>query len=44
MDAKKMIYVHNDLLKEEKTKGNFHKNSLIEAYKKFDKIVIAKKE
>ena len=42
MDAKKMIYVHNDFLKEEKTKGNFHKNSLIEAYKKFDKIVLVR--
>lgn len=42
MDAQKMIYVHNDLVKEEKTKGNFHKNSLIEAYEKFDKIVLVR--
>lgn len=40
--AKKIIFVHNDLNQEEKTKSNFHKNSLIEAYKKFDKIAVVR--
>lgn len=40
MNAKKIIFVHNDLEQEEKTKSNFHINSLIEAYRKFDKIVV----
>lgn len=34
-----MIYVHNDLVKEETTKGNFDRNSLIEAYRSFDEFV-----
>ena len=42
MPAKKIIYVHNDLMQEEKSKSNFHKNSLIEAYDKFDKIVLVR--
>lgn len=39
-DAKKTIFVHNDLAKELKTKSNIHKNSLLEAYKKYDNIVL----
>lgn len=42
IDAKKMIYVHNDLMKEEKTKGNFDKNSLLEAYRNYDNIVLVR--
>lgn len=42
MDTKKIIYAHNDLMKEEKTKSNFHRNSLIEAYQKFNKIVLVR--
>lgn len=39
MNCEKFIYVHNDLAKEEKTKGNFDRNSLMEAYKNYNKIV-----
>lgn len=39
-DAKKTIFVHNDLAKELKTKSNIHKNSLLETYKKYDNIVL----
>ena len=42
MNAKRIIFVHNDLMEEEKNKGNFHKNTLINAYKKFDKIVLVR--
>lgn len=42
MEAEKIIFVHNDLKQEEKTKSNFHKNSLIEAYEKFDKIAVVR--
>lgn len=40
IDAKKMIYVHNNLIKESKTRNNIHLPSLKTAYKEYDKIVI----
>lgn len=40
MDAKKIIYTHNDLVRERKTKNNIHILSLKKAYSIFDKIVI----
>lgn len=39
INCEKMIYVHNDLAKEEETKKNFDKNTLIESYKCYNKIV-----
>ncbi len=42
MDAKKIIFTHSVLSKEEKTRSNFHRNSLIEAYKSFNKIVLVR--
>lgn len=40
MPGEKMIYVHNNLIKESKTRNNVHLPSIQEAYKVFDKIVI----
>lgn len=40
MTGKKMIYVHNNLIKEHKSKNNIHMPSLISCYNNFDKIVI----
>lgn len=42
METKKIIFAHNDLLKEEKSKGNFHKNALVDAYRRFDNIVLVR--
>lgn len=42
MNAKKIIYTHNDMLKERKSKSIVHYNSLIEAYGSFDKIAIVR--
>lgn len=38
-DVKRMIYVHNDMAKEYKVRGNFHMPSIQLAYRSFDKIV-----
>ncbi len=40
IDGKKMIYVHNNLIQESKSKDNIHMPSLKKCYQKFDKIVI----
>lgn len=40
IDAKKMIYIHNDMQKEKKLKGNFHFNSYKLALNNYDKIVV----
>ena len=42
MDAKKIIYVHNDMKKEANLKGNFHKKSYKQALEHFDKIVVVR--
>ena len=38
-DAKRAIFVHNDMVSELKTKGNQHYKTLKEAYNKYDKVV-----
>jgi CDP-glycerol glycerophosphotransferase len=38
-DAKRAIFVHNDMVSEIKTKGNQHYKTLKEAYNKYDKVV-----
>ena len=40
MDGVKMIYVHNNLIKESASKDNIHLPSLRKSYNEFDKIVI----
>lgn len=42
MNAKKIIFTHSILKKEDQTRSNFHKNSLKEAYRTFDKIVLVR--
>ena len=42
MQSKKIIFVHSDMLKEEKLRKNFHKKSLIKAYKNFDTIALVR--
>lgn len=42
MKAKKIIYTHNDLIKENKTKKNIHINSLKKAYDTYDNIVVVR--
>lgn len=42
MNTKKIIWAHNNMYKEEKSKGNFHKNSLKNSYNTFDKIVVVR--
>lgn len=42
MDTKKVIYTHNDMLQERETKSIVHYNSLTEAYRNFDKIVVVR--
>lgn len=42
MDTKKIMYTHNDMLMERREKSIVHYNSLIEAYKTFDKIAIVR--
>lgn len=43
MDAKKTIFVHNDMKKEAKTKGNVNVKSYGIAIKKFDKVACVRK-
>lgn len=38
-DIPKAIFVHSDMIQEMKGKGNQHKLTLIDAYKKYDKVV-----
>ena len=38
-DAKRAIFVHNDMVSEIKTKGNQHYKTLKEAYNKYDRVV-----
>ena len=38
-DAKRAIFVHNDMVSELKTKGNQHYKTLREAYNKYDRVV-----
>ncbi len=38
MNARKIIYVHNDMLRETSSKGNIHRLSIMTAYEEFDKI------
>ncbi len=38
-DAKRAIFVHNDMVSELKTKGNQHYKTLKEAYNKYDRVV-----
>lgn len=40
MDAEKIIYTHSNLMEENKMSRGIHYNSLVEAYKSFDKIAI----
>ena len=40
MDTTKIRYTHNDMLKEQKTRNNFHVPSLKYAYKTYDKIAV----
>lgn len=40
MNAKKILYTHNDLKKELKTRKNVHSNTLKYAYENYDRIVI----
>jgi len=40
IDAKRIIYVHNNLAKERKIRNNIHMNSLRISYKEYDKIVV----
>lgn len=42
INAKKIIWAHNNMYKEEKNKRNFHKNSLKYAYNNSDKIVVVR--
>lgn len=42
MDAKKVIYVHNDMKKEANLKRNFHEKSHKQALEHFDKIVVVR--
>ena len=39
IDAKRAIFVHNDMVSEIREKGNQHKKTLIEAYARYDKVV-----
>ena len=38
MNTRKIIYVHNDMLRETSSKGNIHRLSIMTAYRQFDKI------
>ena len=38
MDTRKIVYVHNDMLRETSSKGNIHRLSIMTAYEQFDKI------
>lgn len=40
MDTKKVIYTHNDLIQESKTRDNIHYPTLVRAYEDYDKVVI----
>lgn len=42
MNAKKVIYIHNDMKKEASLKGNIHKKSFKQALEHFDKIVVVR--
>lgn len=42
--TKKLIYVHNNMVEELKTKGNHHRLTLEKAYSKYDKVVVVTKE
>ena len=42
MDARKIIYVHNDILRESSSKGFVHYPSMMTAYNEFDKIVVVR--
>lgn len=42
VDAKKLIWAHNNMYKEEKSKQNFHKKSLEYIYSVADKIVVVR--
>lgn len=38
MNSRRIIYVHNDMLRETSSKGNIHRLSIMTAYEQFDKI------
>jgi Putative glycosyl/glycerophosphate transferases involved in teichoic acid biosynthesis TagF/TagB/EpsJ/RodC len=38
MNTRKIIYVHNDMLRETSSKGNIHRLSIMTAYREFDRI------
>ena len=38
MDTRRIIYVHNDMLRETSSKGNIHRLSIMTAYQQFDRI------
>ncbi len=42
MNAKKFIWAHNNMYEEQRSKKNFHKKSLMYAYKKSDKVVVVR--
>ena len=42
MDTRKIIYVHNDILKESHSKSFVHKPSMMVAYNQFDRIVVVR--
>lgn len=42
MDAKRILYIHNDMKKETKTKTNIHIKSFKKALKNYDKIVVVR--
>lgn len=43
MDTKRIIYIHNDMKKEEKTKSNFHTSSFKDALKNYEKVAVVRK-
>lgn len=42
MDTRKIIYVHNDIMKEARSKSFVHTPSMLTAYRSFDRIVVVR--
>lgn len=42
MDAQRILYIHNDMKKEEQIKNNIHTNSFKEALESYEKIVVVR--